>query len=34
VEDGKIVENLVPIYLGNPDAIGNIVLKLNRIKME
>jgi hypothetical protein len=34
VEDGKNVENLVPVYLGNPDAIGRILLKLNRVKME
>jgi hypothetical protein len=34
VEDEKSVENLVPVYLGNPDAIGRILLKINRIKIE
>jgi hypothetical protein len=34
VEDEKIVENLVSVYLGNADAIGRIVLKINPIKME
>jgi len=36
VEEEKIAENLLPVYLGNPDAIGRIIKNKsykNRVRM-